>query len=246
MDKPRVAFFDFASCEGDQLQIVNLEEDLLKVVGAVDIVSFREAMKGHSDNYDIAFVEGSITRRSDEPRLMEIRKNAKILVALGACATIGGVNLLKNFQELESVRKFVYGEKFYNYETYPSRPIKAVVPVDLEIHGCPINRNEFVMAFKALLMGKKPEIPNYPVCEECKMNENICVFEMGMTCMGPVTRAGCGACCVGEGSVCWGCRGFVDHPNADSEREVLAKYGLSVSDILKKFRLYTGFSEVSK
>ena len=113
MDKPRVAFFDFASCEGDQLQIVNLEEDLLKVVGAVDIVSFREAMKGHSDNYDIAFVEGSITRRSDEPRLKEIRKNAKILVALGACATIGGVNLLKNFQEQESVRKFVYGDKFY-------------------------------------------------------------------------------------------------------------------------------------
>ena len=246
MDKPRVAFFDFASCEGDQLQIVNLEEDLLKVVGAVDIVSFREAMKGHSDNYDIAFVEGSITRRSDEPRLMEIRKNAKILVALGACATIGGVNLLKNFQELESVRKFVYGDKFYNYETYPARPIKAVVPVDFEIHGCPINRNEFVMVFKALLMGKKPEIPNYPVCVECKLAENICVFEMGMACMGPVTRAGCGACCVGEGSVCWGCRGLVDNPNADSEREVLAKYGLSVPDILKKFRLYTGFSEVSK
>lgn len=246
MNKPRVAFFDFASCEGDQLQIINLEEDLLKVVGAVDVVSFREAMKGHSDNYDIAFVEGSITRRSDEPRLMEIRKNAKILVALGACATIGGVNLLKNYQEPESVRKFVYGDKFLNYETYPARPLKAVVPVDLEIHQCPINRNEFVMAFKALLMGKKPEFPNYPVCEECKMAENICVFELGMTCMGPVTRAGCGACCVVEGSVCWGCRGFVDNPNADSEREVLAKYGLSVADILKKFRLYTGFSEVSK
>ena len=246
MDKPRVAFFDFASCEGDQLQIVNLEEDLLKVVGAVDIVSFREAMKGHSDNYDIAFVEGSINRRSDEPRLLEIRKNAKVLVALGACATIGGINMLRNFQEQESVRKFVYGDKFYNYEAYPARPIKAVVPVDLEIHGCPINRNEFVMVFKALLMGKKPEIPNYPVCVECKKAENICVFEMGMTCMGPVTRAGCGACCVGEGSFCWGCRGLVDNPNADSEREVLARYGLSVGDILKKFRLYTGFSEVSK
>ena len=246
MDKPRVAFFDFASCEGDQLQIINLEEDLLKVVGAVEVVSFREAMKGHSDNYDIAFVEGSITRRSDEPRLKEIRKNAKILVAIGACATIGGVNLLKNFQDPESVRKFVYGDKFLNYETYPARPLKAVVPVDLEIHQCPINRDEFVMAFKALLMGKKPEFPNYPVCEDCKQAENICVFELGMTCMGPVTRAGCGACCVGEGSICWGCRGLIDHPNADSEREVLAKYGLSVADILKKFRLYDGFSEVSK
>ena len=246
MEKPRVAFFDFAGCEGDQLQIINLEEDLLKVVEAVDIVSFREAMKGHSDNYDIAFVEGSITRRSDEARLKEIRKNAKILVALGACATIGGINVLRNFQEQESVRKFVYGDKFYQYETYPARPIKAVVPVDFEIHGCPINRNEFLAVFKSLLLGKKPEIPNYPVCVECKKAENICVFEMGMTCMGPVTRAGCGACCVGEGSFCWGCRGLVDNPNADSEREVLARYGLSVGDILKKFRLYTGFSEVSK
>jgi len=246
MDKPRVGFFDFASCEGDQLQIINLEEDLLKVVGAVDVVSFREAMKGHSDNYDIAFVEGSINRRSDEPRLLAIRKNAKILVALGACATIGGINMVRNFQEQESVRKFVYGDKFYNYESYPARPIKAVVPVDYEIHGCPINRNEFVTVVKALLMGKKPVIPNYPMCVECKLAENICVFEMGMTCMGPVTRAGCGACCVVEGSFCWGCRGLVDNPNADSEREVLAKYGLSVPDILKTFRLYTGFSEVSK
>ncbi|MFH1624055.1 MAG: NADH:ubiquinone oxidoreductase [Pseudomonadota bacterium] len=246
MDKPRVAFFDFAGCEGDQLQIVNLEEDLLKVVEAVEIVSFREAMKGHSDKYDIAFVEGSITRRSDEARLTEIRKNAKILVALGACATLGGINMLKNFQEQESVRKFVYGDKFYNYETYPARPLKAVVPVDLDIHGCPINRDEFTMVVKALLLGKRPDIPNYPVCTECKVAENICVFEMGMSCMGPVTRAGCKACCVTEGSFCWGCRGLVDNPNADSQREILAKYDLSVPDIIKKFRLYTGFSEVSK
>jgi sulfhydrogenase subunit delta len=246
MGKPKVAFFDFASCEGDQLQIVNLEEDLLKVVGAVDIVSFREAVTGHSDDYDIAFVEGSITRRSDEARLLGIRKQAKVLVALGACATIGGVNLLKNFQEPENVRKFVYGEKAFQYETYPARPLKAVVPVDLDIHGCPINRQEFVKVFKALLLGTKPDIPTYPVCVECKAAENICVFELGMTCSGPVTRAGCGACCVSEGSFCWGCRGLIDHPNADSEREVLGKYGLSVQDVLNKFRLYSGYSEVAK
>ena len=246
MGKPKVAFFDFAGCEGDQLQIVNLEEDLLKVVEAVDIVSFREAMKGHSNDYDIAFVEGSITRRSDEARLKEIRRQAKVLVALGACATLGGVNLLKNYQEEENVRKFVYGDKAYQYETYPARPLKAVVPVDIDIHGCPINRHEFLMVFKALLLGKKPDIPNYPVCVECKAAENICVFEMGMTCLGPVTRAGCKACCVSEGSFCWGCRGLIDNPNADSEREILARYGLSLQDILNKFRLYTGFSEVAK
>ncbi len=246
MDKPRVAFFDFASCEGCQLQIINLEEDLLKVLEAVDVVTFREAMKEQSDDYDIAFIEGSITRKSDEERLNGIRRNAKVLVALGSCATLGGINCLKNFHEQEYVKKLVYGDKASNYETYPSRPLKGVVPVDFEIHGCPINRDEFAMVVKALLLGKKPEIPNFPVCVECKMAENICVFERGMICMGPVTRAGCGACCVTEGSFCWGCRGLVDDPNADSQREVLATHGLSVQDVLGRFRLYTGFSEVAK
>ncbi len=246
MDKPRVAFFDFASCEGCQLQVINLEEDLLQVVGAVEVVSFREAMKGHSDDYDIAFVEGSITRHSDEERLEGIRRCAKVLVALGSCAALGGINCLKNFHDQEYVKKLVYGDKALLYETYPARPLKAVVPVDFEIPGCPINRNEFAMVVKAFLLGKKPEIPNFPVCVECKMAENICVFEKGMTCMGPVTRAGCGACCVTEGSFCWGCRGLVDDPNADSQRDVLATHGLSVQDVLGKFRLYTGFSEVAK
>lgn len=246
MSKPRVAFFDFASCEGCQLQIVNLEEDLLQVVEAVDVVSFREAMKEHSDDYDIAFVEGSITRRSDEARIKDIRQNAKVLIALGSCATLGGINCIKNFQELGYVRRFVYGDMASHYETYPARPLKAVVPVDFEIHGCPINRKEFATVVKDLLLGKKPALPNYPVCVECKMAGNVCVFELGMTCMGPVTRAGCGACCVTEGSVCWGCRGLVDDPNADSQREVLAKHGLGVQDILNRFRLYTGFSEVAK
>ena len=246
MDKPRVAFFDFASCEGCQLQVINLEEDLLQVVGAVEVVSFREAMKGHSDDYDIAFVEGSITRHSDEERLNGIRRCAKVLVALGSCAAFGGINCLKNFHDQEYVKKLVYGDKALLYETYPARPLKAVVPVDFEIPGCPINRNEFAMVVKAFLLGKKPEIPNFPVCVECKMAENICVFEKGTTCMGPVTRAGCGACCVTEGSFCWGCRGLVDDPNADSQRDVLATHGLSVQDVLGKFRLYTGFSEVAK
>jgi coenzyme F420-reducing hydrogenase gamma subunit len=191
-------------------------------------------------------VEGSITRRSDEARLQEIRKNAKVLVGLGSCATLGGVNLLKNFQDEKGVRRFVYGDKYLQYETYPARPLRAVVPVDVDIHGCPINRDEFLRIVKDLLLEKKPEIPNHPVCVECKLAENICVFELGMTCLGPVTRAGCGACCVTEGSFCWGCRGLVDNPNADAQREVLASYDLSVSDILKKFRLYTGFSEVAK
>jgi coenzyme F420-reducing hydrogenase gamma subunit len=246
MGKPTVAFFDFAGCEGDQLQVINLEEDLLQVLEMVEIVSFREAMKGHADSYDIAFVEGSITRRSDEARLKQIRQNAKILVAFGSCATLGGINMLKNFQEPESVRRFVYGDQFFQYETYPARPLKAVVAVDAEIHGCPVSRREFKAVLTSLLLGKKPDVPNHPVCVECKMAENICVFDQGMTCMGPVTRAGCEACCVTAGSFCWGCRGLVDDPNADAQREILSRNGLSLPDILKRFRLYMGFSEVSK
>jgi sulfhydrogenase subunit delta len=246
MEKPRVAFFDFASCEGCQLQVINLEEDLLRLIEAIDVVSFREATKDHSDDYDIAFVEGSITRRSDEDRLKEIRANAGVLVALGSCAALGGINCIKNFHSEEYVRKFVYGDRAFQYETYPARPLKAVVPVDFEIPGCPINRKEFAGVVKAFLQGKTPQLPSFPVCVECKIADNKCVFEKGMTCMGPVTRAGCGACCVTEGSFCWGCRGLVDDPNVDSEREILAKHGLGVHDILASFRLYTGFSEVAK
>ena len=241
--KPRIAFFDFAGCEGDQLQVVNLEEELLDLLEQVEIVSFREAMKEHSDDYDIAFVEGSITRASDEERLKEIRRNAKLLVAIGACATIGGINAIKNFHDLEEVKRYVYGDDAKYFDTYATRPLDAVVKVDAYVHGCPISRKEFMQVVKSLLLGKKPEIPNHPVCVECKAAENVCVFEKGEFCMGPVTRAGCDACCVTQGSVCWGCRGFVDDPNTESEKEILEKYGLKVSDVINKFRLYTGCSE---
>ena len=136
--KPKAAFFDFAGCEGDQLQIVNLEERLLDLLEQVDVVSFREAMKEHSDEYDIAFVEGSITRKSDEERLKEIRRNAKILVAIGACATMGGINAMKNLHDLDEVKEYVYGKDGADIETYPTRPVYAVVKVDAFFHGCPI------------------------------------------------------------------------------------------------------------
>ena len=240
--KPRVAFFDFAGCEGDQLQIINLEEKILDVVSAVEIVSFREVMKEHSDDYDIAFVEGSITRGSDEERLKNIRSNAKILVALGTCACIGGVNSLKNtFPSLDEVKKAVYGDKADYFDTYPARGIDKVVPVDYYIHGCPIDKEEFLRVLKALLLGVKPYMPNYPVCVECKKNGNICVFEKGGFCLGPVTRAGCNSRCVNEGSHCWGCRGLVNDPNIKAEKEVLSKYGLTLNDILSRFKVYDDY-----
>ena len=244
--KPKVAFFDFAGCEGDQLQIANLEEEILDLLGQVEVVSFREVMKEHSDDYDIAFIEGSCTRLQDEERLKQIRKNASIVVAIGSCATIGGINSLKNYQNMDDVKKIVYGDKANLFDSYPARPIDAVIPVDAYVHGCPMTKDEFLHVVKSLLLGKKPVIPNYPVCVECKKNENVCAFERGEFCVGPVTRAGCNSCCVNEGTKCWGCRGMVDNPNENSQKEVLVKYGLSVDDAIGKFKLYFGWQGKKK
>jgi sulfhydrogenase subunit delta len=244
--KPKIAFFDFACCEGCQLQVVNLEVEMVDLLGAVDIVQFREAMTEKSEDYAIAFVEGSITRQKDIARLKKIREQASILVALGACATIGGVNCLKNFQPLDEVRNYVYGDKAGWYETFAARPVDAVVPVDSYIHGCPIHKEEFLKVVKSLLLGKKPEIPTYPVCVECKRAGNICVFELGSTCLGPVTRAGCGAWCPTYRDNCVGCRGLVPDPNTNAEKEVLKKYGLTVDQAIGQFRMFLGYSEVAK
>jgi coenzyme F420-reducing hydrogenase gamma subunit len=245
--KPRVAFFDFSSCEGCQLEAINLTgEELLDLVSAVDIVNFREAITERDDNYDIAFIEGSITRESEIPRLQKIRNQAKILVAFGACACIGGVNCLKNHLSMDEVKEIVYGKDAKYYDTIPARPINAVVPVDYYVRGCPSQTAELVKVVKALLLGKRPDIPNHPVCVECKMADNVCVFERAMTCLGPVTRAGCGAICVTSGRWCWGCRGLVDEPNTDSEKSILQKYGLTVDQAVEKFKVYNTYTEVVK
>ncbi len=244
--KPKVAFFDFSSCEGCQLDVLNVEGELIDLLNAVDIVNFREVKTNREDNYDIAFVEGSITRESEIPRLQKIRDQAKVVIALGACASIGGINCLKNHLSMEEALRIVYGEDARYYDTIPARPINAVIPVDHYVRGCPINTAEFLKVVKALLLGKKPDIPNHPVCVECKMAGNICVFERGMTCLGPVVRAGCNAICVTSGRYCWGCRGLVDDPNIDSEKEILQKYGLTVDHVVEKFKIYNTFAEVVK
>lgn len=245
--KPKVAFFDFTSCEGCQLEALNLSvEEVLALVDAVDIVNFREAMTERADNYDIAFVEGSISRESEIARLKKIRDQAKVVVAFGACACMGGVNCLKNHMPMEEALKIVYGKDARYYDTIPARPINAIVTVDHYIRGCPSVTAELLKIIKALLLGKKPDIPNYPVCVECKMAGNVCVFERAMTCLGPVTRAGCGAICVTSGRYCWGCRGLVDDPNVNSEKDILKKYGLTVDQVVEKFKIYNTYAEVTK
>lgn len=245
--RPKVAFFDFACCEGCQLQVANIEEDVVKLAELVDIVEFREVLTGKADSYDIAFIEGSITRRADEKRLKDIRRRSKLLVAYGQCAVTGGINRLKNqWKNMDDVKMCVYGESynFSHLDTYPVKGIDEVVNVDLHIPGCPVNREEFLRVVKELCLGKKPRIPNYPVCVECKLNENGCLFDQGIVCLGPITRAGCNALCPANGSACDGCRGMVDNPNKNAMHEVLEKFNFTIDEIKRKMNLFGTNPEV--
>jgi len=239
--KPKIAFFDFSSCEGCQLTVVDSLQTHPELLQAVEIVQFREAMTEKGEDYLVAFVEGSCTRESDEARLKKIRQQAAVVVALGACAHLGGVNSLKALHPLDEVRKYVYGDKADWYETYDARPIDAVIPVDFAIPGCPIDRDEFLDVVKALLLGKKPPIPDYPLCVECKLKENVCLFTKGQVCMGPVTRAGCKAICPSYGQSCEACRGFISNPNDTSMRNLLEEHGLTPEALTSMYTMFNTY-----
>lgn len=247
--KPKVAFFDFACCEGCQLQIANLEEQVVGLAGLVDVVEFREVMTGKAPEYDIAFIEGSITRQADEARLKDIRERSKMLVAYGQCAGTGGVNRLKNtWDNLDDVKKEVYGDKYNmpHLDTYPTKAVGEVVKVDFAIPGCPVNRDEFLRIVKELLLGRIPRLPNYPVCVDCKMKENACLFDFSIICLGPLARAGCGAICPTNGVACDACRGTVDNPNKNAMHEILHKYNFTVDEIKRTINIFGVDPEVSK
>lgn len=237
--KPRVAFFDFTSCEGCQLCVIDLTaEQLLDLLSVIDIVAFREAISETSDNYDIAIIEGSISRDSDIPRLKQIRERAKVVIALGACAHISGINALKNFQKPSEYQKATYPEGPSAYETAKARAISEVIKIDAFIPECPINTPEFLRVVKNVALGRDPGIPTYPVCVECKQRDNTCVYEKGIQCLGPVIRAGCGARCPSNGGYCFGCRGMIPEPNLNSQQDIMQKYNLSFEQMKEKFKLF--------
>ncbi len=239
MPKPKVAFFDFASCEGCQLCAIDLTpEQLLDLIAVVDIVEFREAISETADKYDIALVEGAITREKDIERLKDIRNRSKLVIAFGACAHIAGITALKNFQSPDDYKKEVYPTDPDKYETMPARAIEEIIPIDGFIPGCPIDTGEFVRVVKNLVLGRNLNIPDYPVCVECKMNENICVYEKDLTCLGPVIRAGCNARCPSNGGYCFGCRGMISQPNVKSQSDIMQKYNLTFEQMKDKFKLF--------
>ena len=238
MSKPKVAFFDFTSCEGCQLNKLNLENDILALLELVDIVEFREAIDDKADFYDIAFIEGSISTPSCVERIHDIRRRSKILVALGACAVQGGVNAMKNLHPAEWVKETVYGDNKYLFPSMPVQPVSSVVKVDYEIRGCPMSTPEFLHVFKSLVLGRKPEIPDYAVCVDCKLKENECVLDRGMFCLGPITRAGCDAVCPTNGQYCTGCRGVISNINKDGAVNMLKKHGFSTKEAYNRMKLF--------
>jgi coenzyme F420-reducing hydrogenase gamma subunit len=207
----------------------------------LDVVTFREAMSESSDNYDIAFVEGSVTRSDEVERLQKIRKATKVLVAFGTCACFGGVNQLKNrFNDLDWVKQQVYGE--YPIDTDLAKPLEEFVDVDLKIFGCPIKKEEVEKIVTNLVIGKSVTYPKYPVCMECMANDNICLFDQGEPCLGPVTRAGCDAWCPGSRFGCWGCRGPAEDANVKQIIEIMKEYGFSYETMLDRLECFGGFS----
>lgn len=245
-DRPRVGVFDFTSCEGCQLQLVNNEATLLDFLNLVELVNFREAMSEKSDDYDVALVEGSISRADEVERLKKIRANAKILVALGSCACFGGVNQLKNrFGDLDWVKKEVYGD--FPIASQEVRPLSDFVTVDFMIYGCPPRKEEIEKVVANLVLGKKVTVPKYPVCMECKANENICLFDLGEPCLGPVTRGGCDAWCPNNRRGCWGCRGPAEVANVTELEEIMARHGFSRETLIDRLECFGGFhSQVAK
>ncbi|MBC8479507.1 MAG: NADH:ubiquinone oxidoreductase [FCB group bacterium] len=237
-DKPKVAVFDFTGCEGCELNHLNFENELLDILEHIDFVEWREAMDDRVDHYNIAIVEGSISTPDCVTRIHDIRNRADILIAVGSCAVIGGINAMKNLKPLEESREEVYGKDKDLFATLPALPVSQYVKVDFQVRGCPMDQGEFLRLLTSLLSGKKPIICDNAVCVECKLNENECVYGKGMICLGPVTRGGCDALCTGVGQYCIGCRGLVSHPNIKGMTEILTTSGLSEEEAKKRLDLF--------
>ena len=242
IEKPKVAFFGFTGCEGCQLQVANKEETLGDLLGAIEVQTFRLISSDRDDAYDIAFVEGSITREDEVARLKQIRKQAKIVVAMGACAVHGGVNNLRSRFPLDEAARAVYGDQ--PIASGPVRRVADVVPVDIELPGCPISKAELEWLVRHLILGIEPRFPQYSVCVECKQRLNACVLDMGTLCLGPVTRAGCNAVCPRNRAGCWGCRGPAAEANYQSLVEILRERGFSEREIRERAGFFGAFSGV--
>jgi len=235
--KPRVAVHKFSSCDGCQLAFLNAGEALLELAGLVDIVHFVEAgLVNSTAEVDIAFIEGSVTTPDEVERIAAIRKQSGYLVTLGACATAGGLQALRNINESRGWRDAIYALPEHINSLATSSPIAAHVKVDLELWGCPVNGQQVMAAVRSLLAGVVPAVAHDKLCMACKRRQNVCVaVAKGEACLGPVTRTGCGAICPAFGRGCYACYGPSEQPNSSALAEHLQQLGLSTEDIARRF-----------
>jgi coenzyme F420-reducing hydrogenase gamma subunit len=243
--KPTLAVWKFASCDGCQLSLLDCEDELLAVAGEVDIANFPEASRAIVEGpYDLSLVEGSITTPHDAERIKQVRQNSKFLVTIGACATAGGIQALRNFKDVKEFIQVVYATPAYIQTLDRSTPIAEHVKVDFELRGCPINKLQLVEVISAFLNNRRPNTPPHSVCVECKLRGNVCIMVAhGTPCLGPVTHAGCGAICPSYNRGCYGCFGPKETPNTASLSGWYRRLGVTEEDLVLTFRGFNAYAD---
>jgi len=243
--KPKIGVFKFASCDGCQLSLLDLEDELLALCSEVEIAYFLEARTyRQAGPYDIALVEGSVTTQHDIERIHQVRQDAKYLVTIGACATTGGIQALRNWKDVGDFARIVYATPAYIETLATSTSISSHVAVDFELNGCPINRYQLLEVLTALLLGRPPQLPAHSVCVECKRAGTTCVLvSQGTPCMGPLTHAGCSAICPAYHRGCYGCFGPMESPNTEALVIHLRGAGVPAATLQRLLRGFTGYAE---
>lgn len=242
---PKLAVWKFASCDGCQLSLLDCEDELLALAGEVSIAHFPEASRAMAPPpYDLSLVEGSITTARDAERIHEVRKHSKTLVTIGACATAGGIQALRNFRGVKEFTSIVYARPDYIDTLATSTAIADHVPVDMELRGCPIDKHQLLELISAVINGRQPNIATHSVCVECKLRGTVCVMVAhGQPCLGPVTQAGCGAICPGCDRGCYGCFGPQDTPNTDSLGKVWLQADRQPDELRRVFHNFNAAAE---
>lgn len=242
--KPRLGVFKFASCDGCQLSLLDAEDELLAVAGAVDLAFFLEASsRVEPGPYDIALVEGSITTPDDARRIRDVRRQSRYLVTIGACATAGGIQALRNWADTREFLSAVYARPEYISTLANSTAIADHVPVDFELRGCPINRHQLVEVLSSLIAGRRPRTPAHSVCLDCKRRGTVCItVARGIPCLGPVTQSGCGALCPAYDRGCYGCYGPAPQANLSSLTDWLTAAGAPPGDLVPLLRNFNGYA----
>src|ERR1035441_6089057 len=243
-DRPTLAVWKFSSCDGCQLSLLDLEDELLALVDRIQIAYFLEASSAVFEGpYDVSLVEGSVTTAHDADRIREVRAQSRTLITIGACATAGGIQALRNFGDVAEFTSIVYASPDFISTLSTSTPISAHVPVDFELNGCPIDKHQLLEVIGAHLAGRRPRVRGHSVCVECKRRGTVCVMVAhGTPCLGPVTHAGCGAICPAYHRGCYGCFGPMESPNTAALSARMAELGSEEIDLVRVYRTFNAGS----